>query len=54
MDKLRDFKRQKTNNKTAEFEAWDMAYYMGRYDEEVLKFDESEMSDYFPSERVVQ
>lgn len=33
MDKLVQFKRKMTNNKTALFEAWDFGYFAGRYDE---------------------
>jgi len=54
MGKLIEFKRRLTKNKTALFEAWDFAYYAGRYDEEVLALDEGVMSDYFPSDRVVE
>jgi len=53
MDKLVQFKRNQTKNETALFETWDMSYYLGKYDEDVLKLDESTMSDFFPSERVV-
>jgi len=54
VQKLIQFKRKKTKNMTALFEAWDFGYYMGRYDQEVLKLNESNMNEYFPSERVVQ
>jgi Zn-dependent oligopeptidase len=32
MDKLIEYKRNKTHNKSARFEAWDTAFYMSRYD----------------------
>jgi thimet oligopeptidase len=53
MDKLVQFKRKLTKNSTALFEAWDFGYYAGKYDEKVLGLDESTISDFFPSERVV-
>jgi len=54
MQKLIQFKRKQTKNPTALFEAWDFSYYSGRYDQEVLKLNESKMNEYFPSERVIQ
>jgi Zn-dependent oligopeptidase len=54
MDKLTQFKRKETHNQTALFEAWDFGYFAGRYDEEVLNFNSSEVSDYFPTEVVVE
>jgi Zn-dependent oligopeptidase len=47
------FKRKVSKNNTALFEAWDWGYYASKFDAEALNWDESEMSDYFPSERVV-
>lgn len=54
MQKLIEFKKKKTNNTKAIFEAWDWSYYAGRYDQEVLKTNDSKMNEYFPSERVVE
>lgn len=54
MDKLVQFKRKKTKNATAIFEPWDFSYYAGRYDQEVLKLEDTKMNEYFPSERVVE
>ena len=53
MEKLVQFKRKQTGNKTALFESWDFGHYAGKYDQEVLKLDESKINDFFPSERVV-
>lgn len=53
MDKLVQFKRKMTHNKTALFEPWDWQHFVGKYDQEVLMLNESGMSDFFPSARVV-
>lgn len=54
MEKLKDYKRNLTKNATASFEEWDFGFYAGSYDEKVLGLDESKISDFFPSERVVE
>lgn len=54
MDKLVQYKRKMTGNSTAMFEAWDFAYYVGRYDQEVLQLEDGDLSEFFPSERIVE
>jgi Zn-dependent oligopeptidase len=55
LDEIRDFKRNQTEDPTAELGPYDMYYYVEQMDKETeTYFDESEMAEYFPLDHIVE